>query len=305
MIFDREINGWKSWGEVFCDLKAFGGLAGEIFRANGLEFSPLERLAPGTNAVFASGSCVIKLFAPKEAYPDGKYARDYLTELSAMRFADSHGVAAPKIYASGTFDDKYSFDYIIMERISGESFGKAVGGMTVGDKIRMGRRLLAMTKRLNVAGFTQLSGGEMFEAAIKCDRWDGFPGKFRLQRLEYLVNLRNKGYKPVFVHGDFNPDNLIIDKNGELRLIDFADARVASIAYEYAGIVCELLRFDPALTIGFRGRYSSEKLRDICLDGLLLHEFGANIIADNIADPSTVTSLSALFARFDAKYSDR
>ena len=65
--FQREIDGWASWGQVFQDLEGFSPLALSILASHGFPPEPLQPLTPGTNGVFRSGERVIKLFAPIES----------------------------------------------------------------------------------------------------------------------------------------------------------------------------------------------------------------------------------------------
>ena len=64
MLFNELIHNWSEWGMVFQSVEAFTPLAKEIFRREGLAFSGLENLTPGTNAVFRAGDYVIKIFVP-------------------------------------------------------------------------------------------------------------------------------------------------------------------------------------------------------------------------------------------------
>ena len=79
MLFQKIIDGWASWGRVYCDLPAFEPLIREILRTEGLRQDVrLSRLTPGTNAVFRAEEMVIKIYAPAESGMDS--LRDYDTE---------------------------------------------------------------------------------------------------------------------------------------------------------------------------------------------------------------------------------
>lgn len=64
MLFNEPIHNWNEWGAIFQSTKAFTPMAEEIFRREGLTFSELNNLTPGTNAVFHTGDHVVKIFAP-------------------------------------------------------------------------------------------------------------------------------------------------------------------------------------------------------------------------------------------------
>ncbi|MBR6790728.1 MAG: hypothetical protein IKM31_07675 [Oscillospiraceae bacterium] len=67
MLFKKEINNWKSWGQVFQDREAFTPLAHAILKEAGFPPVPLGALSPGTNAVFRAGDVVIKIYVPAES----------------------------------------------------------------------------------------------------------------------------------------------------------------------------------------------------------------------------------------------
>ena len=55
MLFTCQIENWRDWGKVFLSTAAFTPLAQKIFRQEGLEFTGLENLTPGTNAGIPRG----------------------------------------------------------------------------------------------------------------------------------------------------------------------------------------------------------------------------------------------------------
>ena len=72
MLFTCQIENWRDWGKVFQSTAAFTPLAQKIFRQEGLEFTGLENLTPGTNAVFRGGeSARIFFWTPYGRCPPG------------------------------------------------------------------------------------------------------------------------------------------------------------------------------------------------------------------------------------------
>ena len=119
-LFAGEIRGWSSWARVFQDIKLFRPLVQEICRLHDLPFQEPENLTPGTNAVFAVGDMVFKIYAPAEAGFD--QSADCDTELFALRRCHSLGVSVPTVIASGTLQDRYAFRYLVQSRCVGKAF---------------------------------------------------------------------------------------------------------------------------------------------------------------------------------------
>ena len=59
-------------------------------------------------------------------------------------------------------------------------------------------------------------------------------------------------------------------------------------------MICEAFQLEKPYLTGFFGDYDPAVLVETCLTGLLLHDFGANIICDHFAAPQDVTDVAAL-----------
>lgn len=81
----------------------------------------------------------------------------------------------------------------------------------------------------------------------------------------------------------------------EIYIIDFADALIAPIELELADIIWDGFKFDGDYGKGFMGVYNKKiELAEKLLYGLLIHDYGANIICDNIGMPDKIQSLDDL-----------
>ena len=123
-------------------------------------------------------------------------------------------------------------------------------------------------------------------------RWEIYPESFKKERVEYIKG-HNFGDK-VFVHGDICDDNIIISANGELNMIDFADAVLAPIEYEHELVAIDVFKFETALLRGFFGNYTTEWLSELCFNGLLIHDFGSDTIKEHIGEPCKFQCLDDL-----------
>ena len=98
-LFQNNIHNLSSWGQVFQSIEAWEPLINFILKKEKLPVSKIENLEPGSNAVFKSGSHVVKIFAPKESEPGGF---DRRAAGKGLRPDAGHG-SAPRaaLFASG------------------------------------------------------------------------------------------------------------------------------------------------------------------------------------------------------------
>lgn len=276
-LFNEQINNWSDWGRVFQSIPAFTPLIKHILLRGRLPLAKPKNLIPGTNAVFKTGRYVVKIFAPPESGID--QSLDLQTELFAIRRANDTGVSAPKLIAHGSVEDRYRFAYMITEYIDGIEFSDAVIKMTGDEKIEVGRRLRAITDKMNTP-CEPFNDIDVINDVGRYRRWNKYSERFRLQRLEYIKSCKYAG--KVFVHGDLCGDNILLTPQGELFVIDFADAVLAPVIYEHALVAVELFDLDPFLLRGYFGNCSAYELTQVCFDGLLIHDFGGDIIENHI-----------------------
>ena len=287
-LFNAQINGQKDWGRMFQSIPAFTPLVEYIFAKEKLRFSPAQNLTPGTNAVFKVGEYVVKIFAPKESGFD--QVLDLETELFAARRANALNISAPKVIADGMVEDRYNFAYMITEYIEGAEFTEAVKTMSGAEKTAFGRRLRDIADRMNTP-CEPFNGIDVINDISRYRRWDQYPEQFRKERLAYIKS-QDFG-ESVFVHGDLCEDNILLTPRGEIYIIDFADAVLAPAIYEHS-LVAFVFNLDPALLKGYFGSISNAAFVELLFNGLLIHDFGGDIVKDNIGKPSEFNTLHEL-----------
>ena len=294
-LFGGNIHDWPSWSGIFQSVEIWEPLIRRIFEKEKLPCLSITSLTPGTNAVFRAGGHVIKIFVPAESGYDG---REDLTEAAALQRAVFCGVACPKLAASGVIHDKYSFAYMITEYIEGKSFDEAAVRFNEADKVLFAGRLRKITDSINkpcepVNDIDVIGGGDRHW------RWDRYPESFRRERLEYISS-HDYGAK-VFVHGDLCGDNILIDGALDIHIIDFADAVMAPLAYEQAHVAIELFALEKAYLRGYFGEYERNELTDLCFNGIIIHDFGGDIVEQRLAKPAEITCLQDLRDRIRGK----
>ncbi|MCL2495601.1 MAG: aminoglycoside phosphotransferase family protein [Oscillospiraceae bacterium] len=300
-LFPHPIASWKDWSQLYQSIPSFTPLAEHILQKEGLPVAPLEHLTPGTNAVFRVGDYVLKIFAPPES-GFNLTLDDLKTELFSMQRAEKLGVHAPKLIAKGMIDDKYKFAYMIMEYIEGIEFARAVKTMTDEEKFKFGRTLRSITDTMNTP-CEAFNAIDVIHDKSRQWRWDKFPEQFRKERLAYIK--AHEFGERVFVHGDIGGDNMILSTDGEIYVIDFADAVLAPIEYEHELIAIDVFQFDPALLHGFFGNYTINELAELCFNGVLIHDFGGDTIEEHIGKPSELHCLDDLRKRLKQKLDDK
>ena len=273
MLFDPILSGKESWSAVFQSTEAFSPLANAIFRKEGLDFSPLSNLTPGTNAVFQSGDRVIKIYAPLESGFDG--AAEFAAEKAAMRHAERMSIAAPKIFAAGVMTDRYTFPYLIMELVrGGQDAGPVLKKMAEGEKSDFAWQVANTLSALHQPAQDPLPPTvDPIKSAARMRR------KLPASLVQELTALADEAMalSPVLCHGDLTGENVLFTDGG-FRIIDWADSRMAPPVYELPPLVFELLQADPAAVSAFFGEVAPNEALRLTLLGCSIHPFTGEIL---------------------------
>lgn len=300
MYFQQKIGGWGDWEKISQSRSAFAPLVQAVCEKEGLPFEPFLKCTPSTNAVFEAGGQVIKIFAPPESGLDT--LQDYQSECFGLERAKRLCLRAPKPLAAGEVMDRYLFRYLIMEKLAGEGFAQARKRMDSRQKQQAGRQLRCITEHLNTPCAPWGKPVDIKKRALEEERWALFPESFNRERRAFVQALSLKG--PVYVHGDLNENNLLVQKDGALCVIDFADGAIAPAYYEHAAIACGLFSFERAFLTGYFGDYLPGELAKLCLNGLLLHDFGGDILQARLGGTDKPESLAGLYGWLEHRLSE-
>ena len=294
--FNYTINDWKSWEDIFQSFQSidvFSPLIEKIFAVHNLPVEKIQNLAPSTNAVFRVGDYVVKILVPEES--GFNMESDYNTEIFGMNHAAKNGVPIPEVIACGGISDKYFFRYIVMRYINGEPLSDVREYLSPAEKFAVGREIRRIIKLLNVKT-ERFNDIDVFGDAETNGRWDKFSDKFNAERIEFIR--RNKNKPLVYVHGDLHAANIIVDRNADnkIYIIDFADSYSAPYEYELPSTIFSFIcgDDDAELARGFLDGEDIQEFAEKCFFGLMLHDFGADIIGDIVAHQD-INSIESIY----------
>lgn len=288
MLFNYTIKNWNDWGKVFQSIEEFTPLAREIFRREKLEFTDMDNLTPGTNAVFRAGNYVMKIFAPKESGLDSQ--ADYLNESAVCRALTEWEIPTPRMVACGSVQDRYLFYYIIAEYYPGIEAGTWLEKADYNQREIFIKQLRDLLQKLNRPAHGLIPPVDLLSRSLGNPRVERLPESLRTEMAERAASLDLTD--TVLVHGDLTGENILVDKDGCPVIIDCADACLAPWWYELAPLVFELFHCQRNLLRMFVDT-DSEAFVERVLDAVCIHDFGANMLWD-LAEREKVPCFSHL-----------
>ncbi len=221
----------------------------------------------------------MKVFVPLESGYDS--LPDYKAEIFAMKRVNAIGVSVPRLIAKGQIQDKYLFRYIIMDYVKGKMLGEIKDTLSREQKITIGNNLSNIVKSWSTP-CENFNGVDVIHKTLNSKRWEDAPADMKVAQKKYLEGLEEKSF--VFVHGDLTEDNLMVDPNGKVTVLDFADSLCGPSVYENMNLICDAFHFDRDFLEGYYGTICTEELLEISLNAILCHEYGYHTVK-NIFGP--------------------
>ena len=285
----------QSWQSFVRSTEAFTPLIKHIYQINNLKLDEISYITLASSAVFRIGDKVIKIFYPPEAgfrYQLDYEIYEYETEVAVMNHAKNVGVLAPRIIYNGIVKDgRYSFGYIITNYIDGIMAREAIYGFNDDEKKRFAFKMREILSRFNVVN-TNIKIARFDEPArfLRQD-WNNYPESFKTDRNKYIKNLRFP--ELVVVQTDLNGRNIIIDKQGDINLLDFAESMVAPYYYDWTSILF-LFNYDKIMIKEYFGDYNDEFYETMTQSLLLRTGVMESFIAKDLGvDVKNITDVTA------------
>ena len=289
------IETWKQWSSIFMDKELWTPVISRICSREGLRYSDLRTGYPGSNAVFLlDRSYVVKVYNP--VWKDFGIEREVLTAL-----AKCDAVPTPKVVASGTFEDRIGWDYLITEFVEGtpirdlrDAIGpeelagiatdlgrivRALHGTEVGSENPILRHEtgIQLANRRKTEVVTELRAKRLLSATV-LDELASF-AKAAASQVD--------SQRPVLVQGDLTEDHLLLAETGGryaiCGLIDFGDAHWCPPEYEWPALYFDLLARDAQALRAFFLSYDPRVLEDQdftvrAFIWTLFHDFGTQMV---------------------------
>ncbi|MGI5162880.1 phosphotransferase family protein [Spirillospora sp. CA-253888] len=235
-------------------------------------------------AVTAAGEehpLILRLGTQGAAAPDGGMGVPLAREAALMRAAGAAGVPSPEVVAAGDGDGPLGAEFVVMERVEGETIPRrvlrdpALAGARAGLAARCGE-ILAAVHRIPVEAVPGLDRTDQFDTWRAVLEATGEPHpalEFALRRLE---RDRPPARRTTVVHGDFRNGNLIVGPDGVRAVLDWELAHLGDPMEDLGWLCVKAWRFGAGPPVGGFGTYDQlvdayERASGTAVDRAALH----------------------------------
>jgi aminoglycoside phosphotransferase (APT) family kinase protein len=181
-------------------------------------------------------------------------------EAALMRAAAAAGVPSPGVVAAGGPDGPLGAEFVVMERVDGETIPRRV--LRSPDLAAIRPRLaaqcgeiLAAVHRIRPADVPGLDGGDPIETWRGVLDMTGEPHPALEYALRRLARDRPPARPEVVVHGDFRNGNLIVGPGGVRAVLDWELAHRGDPLEDLGWLCVKAWRFGSPLPVGGFGTY--------------------------------------------------
>ena len=300
------VSSWEQWAALFVDTAVWRPVIEHLWSGGAILSAAtgvkgIESIAPGfpgTCAVFViNESVVVKFFPPM-------VAGDYTRERAAYRLLESRVTEMPRLLASGVFDDRQPWPWLITSFRPGAAWRDVRTLVPEAQRLELGR---ALGERLRQVHDTPLPTRAEW---LPSDLWRQLVAKRLAVALEevrakailpqVLVEDARRllqatdwhATPPRLLHADLTEDHVLVEARASgwamSGLIDWADAEVGASDYEWVALYFGFCGGDTTLFRAVLAGYDPGRLpppRERLLAFTLLHRFGSAIIAHALPEP--------------------
>ncbi|MFC6887235.1 MULTISPECIES: phosphotransferase family protein [Actinomadura] len=194
------------------------------------------------------------------ATPGASAGGPLLHEAALMRAAGEAGVPSPEVVAAGGEDGPLGADFVVMERVEGETIPRrvlrdpALAGARAGLAARCGE-ILAAVHRIPIEAVPTLDRADQLEAWRAVLDATGEPHPALELALRWLDRNRPSARPPAVVHGDFRNGNLIIGPDGVRAVLDWELAHLGDPLEDLGWLCVKAWRFGAEPPVGGFGTY--------------------------------------------------
>ena len=271
------VESWSDWSDIFNDVDLWRPVIDAICDSEGIHYQSIQTPRSNTNAVFIlDGQLVVKIYSP--------FWSEFDMEATLIEVLGDNGtVPIPEIVAAGRYQDRVSWNYLIMERCAGLTLDAIRPDIARGDLLSIAAQVGWMTRNLHETPITPLEGvntGESWDDLVYRRRREVLPELIMrgiiasevadaLDVLLEEVVADSRRVPHVVVHGDLESDHILLGgKDGEMKIesfIDFGDAKIGVRDYEWMPLWLGLFDRDIEVMRAFLEAY--DRKRGIPLSG--------------------------------------